>query len=123
MKKRIKNNSKDKHGWPMDKKKRSLCVKCDEPILAKELGSITPEGMVHQQCMPILMPFGKHKGEDIEKVPDDYLLWFYKNVDREDQHQRVWDYLDDNIDAIKKNVTDNQYEMDMGDHGDWGDRD
>lgn len=27
------------------------------------------------------MPFGKHKGEDIEDLPDDYLLWMAENLD------------------------------------------
>jgi uncharacterized protein (DUF3820 family) len=27
------------------------------------------------------LPFGKHKGEDIEDVPTDYLLWFVGNID------------------------------------------
>jgi hypothetical protein len=27
------------------------------------------------------MPFGKHKGEDIGDVPDDYLEWVLENVD------------------------------------------
>jgi hypothetical protein len=27
------------------------------------------------------MPFGKHKGESIENLPADYLLWLYNNVD------------------------------------------
>lgn len=27
------------------------------------------------------MPFGKHKGEDIADVPDDYLEWVLENVD------------------------------------------
>jgi hypothetical protein len=27
------------------------------------------------------MPFGKHKGDSIENLPADYLLWLYNNVD------------------------------------------
>lgn len=26
------------------------------------------------------MPFGKHRGEDVEDVPTDYLVWFVSNV-------------------------------------------
>jgi len=26
-----------------------------------------------------LMPFGKHKGEQLGNVPDDYLIWLYNN--------------------------------------------
>lgn len=28
-----------------------------------------------------VLPFGKHKGEDIEDVPTAYLTWFLGNVD------------------------------------------
>jgi uncharacterized protein (DUF3820 family) len=28
-----------------------------------------------------VMPFGKHRGEDIEDVPSDYLQWFLTKVD------------------------------------------
>lgn len=28
-----------------------------------------------------VMPFGKHRGEDIEDVPSDYLQWFLTSVD------------------------------------------
>lgn len=28
-----------------------------------------------------VMPFGKHRGEDIEDVPSEYLEWFLTNVD------------------------------------------
>lgn len=30
------------------------------------------------------MPFGKHKGKDIEDIPSDYLKWVAENVDDED---------------------------------------
>lgn len=26
-----------------------------------------------------IMPYGKHKGEQMIDVPDDYLIWLYKN--------------------------------------------
>jgi len=26
------------------------------------------------------MPFGKHKGQEIHKIPQDYLLWFRENI-------------------------------------------
>lgn len=28
----------------------------------------------------MIMPFGKHKGQDIHTVPHDYLLWFRDNI-------------------------------------------
>lgn len=30
------------------------------------------------------MPWGKHKGEDIEDLPTDYLKWLAENCDDED---------------------------------------
>jgi len=30
------------------------------------------------------MPFGKHKGEDFEDLPTDYLQWLAENLDKED---------------------------------------
>lgn len=27
------------------------------------------------------MPFGKHRGEDLEDIPDDYLVWILDNLD------------------------------------------
>lgn len=30
------------------------------------------------------MPFGKHKGEDIEDLPDSYLLWLAENISEDD---------------------------------------
>jgi uncharacterized protein (DUF3820 family) len=29
----------------------------------------------------LTIPFGKHKGEDIEDIPTEYLEWFLSNVD------------------------------------------
>lgn len=28
------------------------------------------------------MPFGKHRGEDLDNVPDDYLCWVLEHVDK-----------------------------------------
>ncbi len=47
-----------------------------------------------------IMPFGKHKGEKLIDVPDDYLLWLYEN----DKAGRLSDYIEDNLDAILANV-------------------
>ena len=30
------------------------------------------------------MPFGKHKGEEIEDIPSDYLKWVAENIDDEE---------------------------------------
>lgn len=30
------------------------------------------------------MPFGKHKGEEIEDLPSSYLKWLAENMDNED---------------------------------------
>lgn len=31
---------------------------------------------------PLVMPFGKHKGEKIEDLPTDYIEWCLENVER-----------------------------------------
>ena len=28
----------------------------------------------------MIMPFGKHKGEDVGDLPDDYLMWMDENI-------------------------------------------
>jgi len=30
----------------------------------------------------IILTFGKHKGEPLDQVPSDYLLWIIRNADR-----------------------------------------
>lgn len=50
------------------------------------------------------LDFGKHKGKDIEEVPDDYLLWILDNDIKKDKwHTDLWNYLEENEDAIRKN--------------------
>ena len=39
----------------------------------------------------MLMPFGKHKGRELEELPDGYLLWLAENVElREPLLSGVW---------------------------------
>jgi hypothetical protein len=44
----------------------------------------------------VRMPFGKHKGEDIDDVPRDYLRWVLSNVDLRDHglKRAICDRLD-----------------------------
>lgn len=48
-----------------------------------------------------LMPFGKHRGEKMENVPTDYLLWLY---DSGKVNSQVKEYIEDNIDVLKQEV-------------------
>lgn len=41
------------------------------------------------------MPWGKHKGEDIEDIPSDYLRWLAENCDNEriaETADAEWDF-------------------------------
>lgn len=49
------------------------------------------------------MQFGKHRNLKFEDVPDKYLLWVYEDGVRKDQ-KKMWEYLEENIDAIRANV-------------------
>lgn len=51
----------------------------------------------------IILSFGIHQGKDIEDVPDRYLLWMWENW-KGARVGKLWDYLRENIDAIKKNA-------------------
>jgi hypothetical protein len=56
------------------------------------------------------MPFGKHKGKMIAEIPDDYLLWLHGEMEKKHVSpfaRPLKDYLDENLEAIKKNVEDN----------------
>jgi len=48
-----------------------------------------------------LMPFGKHKGQPMSKVPADYLHWLWTNRD-ETHADLVTDYIKRNLAALKK---------------------
>lgn len=41
-----------------------------------------------------LMPFGKYKGEKMEKVPASYLLWLR---DQNCNHPQIKDYIEENL--------------------------
>jgi len=45
-----------------------------------------------------LMPFGKYKGTEMEKVPAGYLIWIYENNKCTDE---VKEYIEDNMDVLK----------------------
>lgn len=47
----------------------------------------------------IRMPFGKHKGENIEEVPADYLVWLYEN--KEDLYGDIKEFIDDNLEDLR----------------------
>lgn len=53
-----------------------------------------------------LMPFGKHKGEMIGNVPDEYLLWLHSELSKRCSPfaKPLKEYLDENIEAIKANI-------------------
>jgi exodeoxyribonuclease X len=38
-------------------------------------------GLSEYARVPVLMPFGKHKGEPIAEVPDSYIAWYLKQAD------------------------------------------
>lgn len=44
------------------------------------------------------MPWGKHAGEEMQKVPADYLLWLYEENKCD---ARVRAYIEDNMDVLK----------------------
>lgn len=48
-----------------------------------------------------------HRGKPISEVPDSYLLWVYDNKIFHWDEQ-LWEYLEDNIDSIRKNATGHQ---------------
>lgn len=54
----------------------------------------------------VTMPFGKHKGKDLENVPDDYLLWVLENADNLRGDLKT--YLEENEDSIRKNAAEIQ---------------
>lgn len=49
------------------------------------------------------MPFGKHRGKRMVDVPDDYFLYMYNEGFLTG---RVFDYVIENLEAIKYNVKD-----------------
>lgn len=51
------------------------------------------------------MPFGKHKGEPMEKVPASYLHWLWINGKKDDGSQ-VADYIKRNLSALQQEYPD-----------------
>lgn len=57
------------------------------------------------------MPFGKYKGKMLIEIPDEYLLWLYGEMGKKNVSpfaRPLYDYLESNIEAIKKNIDDNK---------------
>ena len=46
-----------------------------------------------------IMPFGIHKGKQLDQVPDSYLLYLYDNCKCGPELKA---YIEDNLDVIKK---------------------
>ena len=63
---------------------------------AEEFGDQVVEKMIEVSAKPILlkkMPFGKHKGLDMEAVPIDYLEWLSRTDLDEDMEYTVRHYM------------------------------
>ena len=48
------------------------------------------------------MPFGKHKGEPMEKVPASYLHYLWSNGMKDDRRSAVANYIRRNLAALAK---------------------
>lgn len=46
-----------------------------------------------------IMPFGIHKGKQLDQVPNKDLLWLYEN---NKCYGELKEYIEDNLDVIKK---------------------
>lgn len=53
-------------------------------------------------AIPLKMPFGKYRGQDMEDVPAKYLMWLRENG----ISGPVREYIDKNINGIKKQIAD-----------------
>lgn len=53
------------------------------------------------------MPFGKYKGQPMEKVPAKYLHWLWTEggMEKEKDTNPVGDYIDRNVRALAKEYT------------------
>lgn len=56
------------------------------------------------------MPFGKHKGLPMWKVPADYLLWLWDNGKKDDTGNDVHKYIKENFSAILSDAKDYIYQ-------------
>jgi hypothetical protein len=53
------------------------------------------------------MPFGKYKGQEMQKVPASYLLWLYSEwTDSrfEKANKDVKEYIEDNFDVLREEI-------------------
>lgn len=50
-----------------------------------------------------IMPWGVHKGKEMQDVPAKYLLWLHEENKCSDD---IKEYIIDNLDAIKKEIKD-----------------
>ena len=55
------------------------------------------------------MPFGKHKGKELQEVPASYLLWLYeeKGFKKSERHQNLKAYIEDNMEVLEKEIEEN----------------
>lgn len=53
-----------------------------------------------------VMAFGKYKGQLLEDVSASYLLWVWENAECLDYFPEVKDYIEKNLNGIKKQITD-----------------
>lgn len=54
-----------------------------------------------------LMSFGKHSGEQMKRIPDEYLLWLLEQ-DWISNHKKLYRYLKYEEDGIRANVQRNR---------------
>lgn len=54
------------------------------------------------------MPFGKYKGQELDDVPANYLMWLHENGCR-DAYVRA--YIEKNLAGIKKQIEEGQGEQ------------
>lgn len=47
------------------------------------------------------MPYGKHKGVEMQEVPASYLIWLYENDKCSDS---VKEYVEDNLEILKSEI-------------------
>lgn len=50
------------------------------------------------------MPYGKFKDTKMANVPDNYLLWLYRNTREDHFNKPVFRYIEENLNAIEANV-------------------
>jgi len=85
----------------------------------KEESGFMPEIPIDELPKEDVMPFGKHKGVALDKVPDSYLDWLAGQDWVKDRWPVVWKYIMDNLKDIHKGVPDDdefgEYEYKSGD--------